>query len=361
MKLENIRLGTQISGPVAVTGHTGFKGAWFTELLYSLSIETAGYSLEPIPDALYSKLNHRGKFREEYGDIRDLKKISQFIAQIKPEVVFHFAAQPLVLDSYIDPLSTFTTNITGTANLLEAGFKCDSVKAIIIVTTDKVYENFNTGVKFKESDPLMGKDPYSASKVGSEQAVSAWRQISKISGGPKVVSVRAGNVIGGGDVSSNRLLPDLIRAVSNDSKVTIRNPKSTRPWQHVLDPLVGYLQVAEYLLKGNDLRAINFSNPSPSLTVLEVIEIAAQHLGVSVDTLVELGSELTNQSEALTLDLDPSLAQSVIGWNSIWTQREAVVSTIDWWTSFNSKRASAAEACLVDMNRLSKRIPGQNQ
>ena len=356
--MENTRLRTQISGPVVVTGHTGFKGAWFTELLHYLSIEIAGYALEPVPGSLYSRLNHRGKFPEECGDIRDLTKLSKFIDQIRPEVIFHFAAQPLVLDSYKNPLNTFTTNITGTANLLQAGFLCDSVKAIIIVTTDKVYENLNTGIKFKESDPLMGKDPYSASKVGTEQAVSAWRQISKISGGPKVVSVRAGNVIGGGDVSATRLLPDIIRAISKDAKVRIRNPSSTRPWQHVLDPLVGYLQTADYVLKGNDVRAVNFSNSSSSLTVIEVLEIAAQHLGISVDSLASFDFEPANESEAGALDLDSSLAQTLIGWNSNWTQHEAVVSTIDWWTSVIKKEKTPRESCLADLELLNRKFSG---
>jgi CDP-glucose 4,6-dehydratase len=204
----------------------------------------------------------------------------------------------------------------------------------------------------------MGKDPYSASKVGTEQAVSAWRQISKISGGPKVISVRAGNVIGGGDVSVDRLLPDLIRAISKDAKVTIRNPKSTRPWQHVLDPLVGYLQTADYVLKGNDVRAVNFSNTSSSLTVMEVLEIAARHLGMSVESLANLNLEAADESEAGVLDLDPALAQSLLGWKSNWTQHEAVVSTIDWWTSVIKKEKTARESCLADLELLNRKFSG---
>lgn len=348
-------LGSKISGPVLLTGHTGFKGAWFTELLQSLSIEVAGYSLEPSPDALYTKLNHRGNLREEFADIRNLEKLSRFVDEIKPEVIFHFAAQPLVLESYRNPSNTFSTNITGTTNLLEAAFNCDNVKVIVIVTTDKVYENLNLGIKFKESDPLMGKDPYSASKVAAEQAVSAWRQIRKIQGGPIVISVRAGNVIGGGDVSSDRLMPDLVRAFTKGEKVTIRNPKSTRPWQHVLDPLVGYLQAADFLLNGHDIRALNFSNNSPSLTVNEVVEIAAKSWGRSTDSLVRFQSDTRDETEAETLDLDSSLAESKMGWSSKWSQSEAVISTIEWWTAVNSRDKTPREACQLDFETLARK------
>lgn len=349
MNVRELKVGSLISGPVLVTGHTGFKGAWFTELLSALAIDVSGYSLKPQPDSLYEGLNHKGVIREKYADIRDLKKLSKFVSQVKPEVIFHFAAQPLVLESYKDPINTFTTNVTGTANLLEAGFKCESVKTIIVVTTDKVYENLNSGSRFKESDPLMGKDPYSASKVGTEQAVAAWRQISKVYGGPKVVAVRAGNVIGGGDISRTRLLPDLVQAFSSGDKVAIRNPESTRPWQHVLDPLIGYLQTAEHSLQGNDLRALNFSNSSTSLSVKEVVQIASRKWGNAAESLVTFSSTTPDESEALALDLNSALAESILGWKSRWSQEQAITSTIEWWVAVKGRGKSPREACLVDL------------
>lgn len=358
MAIEDSRIISKFSGPILITGHTGFKGAWLTELLQLLSIEIAGYSLEPVENSLYNQLNHHGKFLEEYSDIRDSKSITKFVSKVKPEVIFHFAAQPLVLDSYKDPIKTFTTNVTGTANVLEAGFNCESVKVIIVATTDKVYENLNTGKKFQESDPLMGKDPYSASKVGTEQVVSAWRQISKISGGPIVISVRAGNVIGGGDVSNNRLLPDLVRAFSNSEDILIRNPSSTRPWQHVLDPLTGYLLTAKAALQGIDIRALNFSNQSASLRVEDVVNIALQSWYGSTASRISFGLQSKDDSEAEMLDLDSSLARSTVGWSSKWTQEEAVRSTINWWKTVYSGIKSPKEACRDDLKLINQALLG---
>ena len=358
MAIEESRINSKFSGPILITGHTGFKGAWLTELLQLLSIEIAGYSLEPVENSLYNQLNHHGKFLEEYDDIRDSESVTKFVSKVKPEVIFHLAAQPLVLDSYKDPIKTFTTNVTGTANVLEAGFNCESVKVIIVATTDKVYENLNTGKKFQESDPLMGKDPYSASKVGTEQAVSAWRQISKISGGPIVTSVRAGNVIGGGDVSNNRLLPDLVRAFSNSEDILIRNPSSTRPWQHVLDPLTGYLLTAKAALQGNDIRALNFSNQSASLRVEDVVNIALQSWGGSTPRQISFSPQSKDESEAEMLDLDSSLARSTLGWSSEWTQEEAVRSTINWWKTVYSGIKSPKEACRDDLKLINQALLG---
>jgi len=358
VEIKKIDRKSNFSGPIVVTGHTGFKGAWLTELLQTLSIEFAGYSLEPIDGSLYSKLNHRGKFYEKYADIRDLKSISRFIATVKPEVIIHLAAQPLVMESYRDPLNTFTTNVTGTANLLEAGFSCDSVKVIIVATTDKVYENLNTSRKFKESDPLMGKDPYSASKAAAEQAVSAWRQISKVSGGPTVISVRAGNVIGGGDISRDRLLPDLIHAFSTSEGVLIRNPSSTRPWQHVLDPIVGYMMTAKFALDGNDVRSLNFSNQSPSLSVKEVVDIASNTWGDSASDLISFSQTTKDESEAQILDLDSNLAQSLLGWRSNWTQDEAVRSTVDWWKAVESRAKSPKEITIENIDKIDQMLQG---
>jgi CDP-glucose 4,6-dehydratase len=339
----------KLSGPVLVTGHTGFKGAWLSELLRALSLEIIGYSLEPLPESLYTKLNHRGKFREEFADIRDLDKLTKLVSDTRPEVIFHLAAQPLVLESYSQPVSTFGTNVMGTVNLLHAAFTCDSVKAVVIVTTDKVYENREKVVRFIESDPLSGKDPYSASKVAAEQAVVAWRQIQSILGGPRVVAVRAGNVIGGGDISANRLLPDLIRAFQSGDAVDIRNPSSTRPWQHVVDPLAGYLLAAEALLAGNDFPALNFSSNEPSETVSNIVDAAISTWGGNAKNLVALNPNWETSTEFKNLDIDSTKARNLLGWVTQFTQIQAVEKTINWHKSVDEKILTPSEACEEDL------------
>ena len=234
-------LGISINGPVLVTGHTGFKGTWLTLLLEKLGVEVIGYSLEPEKDSLYARIGREGMISEKFADVRNFTAVQKFVDITKPVAVIHLAAQPLVLESFRSPRETFDTNVMGTVNLLESAFKSESVLAFLAITTDKVYKNENKGLAFKESDALAGKDPYSASKVGSEAAVDAWQQISKSLGGPRVTAIRAGNVIGGGDWAKNRLVPDLIRGFKSGSKTIIRNPRSLRPWQHVLEPLSGYL------------------------------------------------------------------------------------------------------------------------
>ena len=339
----------KLSGPVLVTGHTGFKGAWLSELLRALSLEVIGYSLEPLPDSLYIKLNHRGKFREEFADIRDLDKLTELVSHTRPEVIFHLAAQPLVLESYSQPVSTFSTNVMGTVNLLHAAFACDSVKVVVVVTTDKVYQNKEQVVRFTENDPLSGKDPYSASKVAAEQAVVAWRQIQSISGGPRIVAVRAGNVIGGGDISANRLLPDLIRAFQTGEAVDIRSPFSTRPWQHVVDPLAGYLLAAEVLLAGNDLPALNFSASEQSESVSNVVEAAITAWGGDARNLVTLNPNQETGAESKNLNLDSTKARNLLGWVTQFTQIQAVEKTIDWHKSVDNNILTPSEACEEDL------------
>ena len=203
----------ELPGPILITGHTGFKGTWLTFLLERLNVPVIGLSLEPEKDSLFDRAKRTGVIPEAFIDIREFHAISRFISEHQPSAVIHMAAQPLVLQSYKTPRETFETNVMGTANVLDAAFKTNSVEAVVVVTTDKVYRNDNSGQSFVETDPLAGKDPYSASKVGTESVVAAWQQIAKISGGPKVISVRAGNVIGGGDWAEDRLMPDLIRGL----------------------------------------------------------------------------------------------------------------------------------------------------
>jgi len=347
------QLGSELSklpGPILITGHTGFKGAWLTILLEHIGIPTIGYSLPPEKHSLYERANLEGRIPELFADIRDLSLVKDFMAKHKPSAIIHMAAQPLVLESYKSPRETFDTNVMGTVNILDAAFESDYVKAIIVVTTDKVYRNDNSGRAFIESDPLEGKDPYSASKVGAEAAVSAWQQIAKISDGPKVVSVRAGNVIGGGDWAENRLIPDLIRGFIAKKPVEIRNPDSTRPWQHVLDPLVGYLMTLETVLSGGELTALNFAPIGESLSVEEVVKFA----NLAWDKVVNLQDRQPyNQEsiklEALSLMLDSSKAQKEILWVPNWSQNEAILSTINWWKNYTADPLLAKMLCINEI------------
>ena len=334
----------ELPGPLLLTGHTGFKGTWMTFLLEHLDVPVVGYSLPPEKDSLFERAEREGVIPEVFADIRDCETLENFIDDHKPSTIIHMAAQPLVLKSYENPRETFDVNVMGTVNLLDIAFKKDYIKAVIIVTTDKVYRNDNSGRAFVETDPLEGKDPYSASKVGTESVVAAWQQIAKVSGGPKVISVRAGNVIGGGDFAENRIIPDLIRGAISGKPSKIRNPASTRPWQHVLDPLWGYLLTLMKTLNSKSMPNLNFSPREQSLSVANITEIAISSWGaIEVQADFAKSSDIKeSQIESSELHLDSSLATSLIGWKPSFTQQEAVVSTIEWWKSFSLKKIPAS-------------------
>ena len=340
-------LGNSLDGPVLVTGHTGFKGTWLTLLLEELGVEVVGYSLPSEANSLYDRIGREGKILEEFADIRDLNSIQNFINRTKPATIIHLAAQPLVIESYKSPRETFETNVLGTVNLLDAAFQTNTVKAFIAITTDKVYRNDNHGVAFKESDALSGKDPYSASKVGSEAAIAAWQQIASSSGGPKVVATRAGNVIGGGDWAKDRLIPDLIRGFSLGEVVQVRNPMSTRPWQHVLDPLIGYLLTLQEVLNGSDVASVNFGPSETSLAVSEVVEIAMKSWGESA--IVKLESSADSVYEASKLELSSQLAKEILNWEPVWNQRSAVQATTEWWKGLLINGKDPLELCQNDI------------
>lgn len=337
------------SKKILITGHTGFKGAWLTLLLERLGYEVCGISLEAEKNSLFQALNRTGAIQEKFIDIRNRDMLNRAIAEINPSIVFHLAAQPLVLKSYREPVETFEVNVLGTTNLLDASFKSNSIEAIAVITTDKVYANNNTGKKFNENDPLAGKDPYSASKVATESVVAAWQQIKKTSTGPQLLSLRAGNVIGGGDSAENRLLPDLIKGFIKGEVVEIRNSKSTRPWQHVLDPLAGYLLATAYKVRHDDLPTVNFAPEGDSLTVQRVSEIACSTWGDGARVrILDEDSEL----EAHTLQLDSSLAKNKLKWQPKWSQENAVSATVDWWRGIHNKDISVLDACNFDLDFL---------
>ena len=333
----------ELPGPVMLTGHTGFKGTWMTFLLENLGVPVIGYSLPPDNDSLFHRSNRTGTIPEVFADIRDYDYLENFIDKHKPSTIVHMAAQPLVLKSYEMPRDTFEVNVMGTVSILDIAFKKDYVKGIIVVTTDKVYRNDETSRSFVENDPLEGKDPYSASKVGTEAAVAAWQQIAKTSGGPSLISVRAGNVIGGGDFAENRIIPDIIRGVMNGQSVEIRNPASTRPWQHVLDPLRGYLLALEKSLTDSDVLNLNFGPSQENYTVKEVARVAKSFFPNLQIILNE--SNLIRNKESQTLSLDSKLSLEYLNWNPFIHQEEAINMTFKWWRDAIDKRSSIQELC----------------
>lgn len=336
-----------LPGPVLITGHTGFKGAWLLLLLAELGIETVGYSLPPEPNSLYNRISDSMKARETFGDICDRHNVDEFVKKIKPAYIFHLAAQPLVLKSYDIPLETFDTNVLGTANVLNAALHTKSVQGVSVITTDKVYRNLGHGDRFIESDALEGNDPYSASKVGTEAVVAAWQQISRLNNGPSIISLRAGNVIGGGDFAQNRLIPDLIRGAIEGKNTQIRNPESTRPWQHVLDPLTGYLKAAEYSIASKCFESFNFGPLENSLPVREVVAICGEEWN-QIKTDVQAISYTNPESEFL--NLDSAKAMKVLGWHPHQSQESAIRSTVNWWKLLLTENKDARKLCLDDIN-----------
>ena len=350
--MQNSRLSTlKFQGPILLTGHTGFKGAWLTFLLEGLGIPVVGFSLPPLAQSLYQRANRLGKIPEVFGDVRDLNLVRKTIQEFQPECVIHMAAQSLVIESYEDPIRTFETNVLGTANVLEVSTTSESVKTIACITTDKVYENNDDYLRFLEGDKLRGKDPYSASKVGSESVIDAWRNLASRRNQATVLSLRSGNVIGGGDYSSNRLMPDLVRNVFLDKPILIRNPNSTRPWQHVLDPLLGYILAIENSRTnpGSALDTFNFGPTEDSLSVREVIQIVKDF--VPRFQVPELHESMHGSYEAKSLQLDSTRAKTVLGWEPSQTQKQAVISTISWWIDNLEKGIAAEDLCTNEVQR----------
>ena len=338
----------ELPGPVLLTGHTGFKGSWLTLLLRYLKIPVIGYSLPSEKESLFERANLTGAIPEKLADIRDYPPLENFIDEHRPSAILHMAAQPLVLESYRNPRETFDVNVMGTVNILDVASIKNFIEAVIIVTTDKVYRNNNAGKAFLESDPLEGKDPYSASKVGAESAVAAWQQMKKINKGPNVLAVRAGNVIGGGDFSKDRIVPDLIRGYLSQKEVILRNPNSTRPWQHVLDPLTGYLMALELLIDRPLPNALNFGPEESSISVLEMTQIARKIIEIKMSNSPY---EKDDVYEAKSLNLDSSLAGSALSWSPLWNQEEAVRKTFEWWKCVLDFSISAEAACNSDIEK----------
>ena len=330
---------------VLLTGHTGFKGSWLLFWLEAMGAEVTGCSLPPEqPSALFPLLHSEARLSGEIADIRDTRQLADLVDRARPQIVFHLAAQSLVRRGYADPLGTFATNVTGTNNLLQALAYTGTARAIVVATTDKVYRNSGDGRRFRETDPLGGEDPYSASKAACELVVAGWRAHFEAAR-CGIATARAGNVIGGGDWAEDRLLPDAVRAWSAGKILSVRRPFATRPWQHVLEPLRGYLVLAERLASGAELApAYNFGPGEDSATVRDVLALAASHFGGAG---IDFAETPEGPAEAPALALDPSLAGADLEVSGLWGLGQTVALTARWYRDLLDGRA-ARDLCSED-------------
>ncbi len=325
---------------VLLTGHTGFKGAWLQLWLSAMGAEVWGYALEPATSPnLFDIVG--GKVHSVIADVRNEAAVRKIVADCRPQVVIHMAAQPLVRESYRDPLGTYATNVMGTANLLQACREASNLQCIVIVTSDKVYENHGAGKPFGEADRLGGHDPYSNSKACAELVTACFRD-SFYGNGPPIASVRAGNVIGGGDWSVDRLIPDCVRALQAGTAVMLRYPDAVRPWQHVLDPLSGYLAVAQALVEtpATAPRAVNFGpDPASFCSVRQVVDAFSARFAGKPGWQRD-GSAHPTEAQALTLS--SALAERALGWRPGLGIEDTLSWTADWY------RAHAAGENMLD-------------
>jgi CDP-glucose 4,6-dehydratase len=353
-------LSTYAGSRVLVTGHTGFKGSWLCEWLLALGAQVRGYSLPPPTEpALFEQLGLAGRLQHEVGDIRDAAKLAAAVHSFRPEFVFHLAAQPLVRCSYKEPVETYSTNVMGTVHLLEALRALNKPCAAVFVTTDKCYENNESGRAYGEDDSLGGHDPYSSSKAASEIAISGYRRSffspRKLAGGivppVAIASARAGNVIGGGDWALDRIVPDCMRALAAGRSIAVRNPAATRPWQHVLEPLGGYLALAARLREAlvgapsgdaDSLEALcsafNFGPaPESNRSVREVVDEVLRHWPGSWEDC----SDPKAPHEATLLCLSIEKARRLLAWQPRWDFRETVARTVLWYRDEGHRGARA--------------------
>lgn len=340
---------------VLVTGHTGFKGSWLTLWLARMGADVFGIALPANSNSLYNHAGINTCCHSHIADIRDISNLRSLITCIQPEIVFHLAAQALVREGYERPAETSTTNIIGTVNVLESLRTCPALKVVLCITTDKVYHNKEWVWAYRESDRLGGYDPYSASKAAAELMVDAYRTSFYESMGVSLATARAGNVIGGGDWSKDRLLPDAARAWSRGEVLEVRRPNSIRPWQHVLDCLNGYLVYAEYLhTEKNYVKSLNFGPDSFGVaTVKEVITTASQ---LYKKAPCHFHDVLMGPHEAGLLMLDSALAKQTLGVSTLWSLETSIRRTMAWYQAFN-QGSSASELCQADLSALEAACP----
>jgi CDP-glucose 4,6-dehydratase len=339
---------------ILVTGHTGFTGSWACMWLNAIGAKVGGFALAPdTSPSLYQALGFDNPstngIESEIGDINDYKHLSAFVSHFQPDLILHLAAQPLVPKSYREPVSTFATNVMGTAHVLEAARQVGCARGAVCITTDKVYQNNEWPWAYRENDPLGGKDPYSASKAAAEMVINSYRaSFGKVDGsGLAIATARGGNIIGGGDWSDDRLIPDFVRAVVNDSTMTLRYPDATRPWQHVLALVQGYLMLLAGLLEQPEkyARAWNLGpHDARQFPVREVLDIlCAQWRRPALDL------QQNPLHEAHALALDSSLARNLLGWVPPWDTHKVIEETAAWYRQYYADPANAHAATLAQL------------
>jgi len=341
MALNKLFNGVYAGKRVLVTGHTGFKGSWLSLWLQSMGAKVTGLSLDPDTKPSHWNLLCLDDVADYRVDIRHASAVKEVFDLQNPEIVFHLAAQPLVRRSYQEPVNTFDTNVMGLINILEASRNCASVRVIVNATTDKVYEDHLTRDGYSESDPLGGHDPYSSSKACAEIVSSCYRKSFFNAAGPRLATARAGNVIGGGDWAEHRLVPDLVRAAVAGSALKIRNPASTRPWQHVLEPLSGYLRLGEKLLEDAQFAdAWNFGPESEGeRSVQEIASILCKYW-INLEIENDGGN---HPHEAALLHLNCDKAKKILAWRPVWNLDNALKHTATWYRNHHENNLIGSE------------------
>lgn len=342
---------------ILITGHTGFKGSWLAAWLHALGAKVVGFSLPPTQPAHFPLL--KLPIDSIDGDIRDVVKLESVVGKYRPDLIFHLAAQSLVRRSYREPFETYSSNVIGTLNVCEAARHAGGVKGLVIATSDKVYANNERQTGYQETDRLGGYDPYSASKACCELLADSYRNsffpLATFGKGHHTLlaTVRAGNVIGGGDWAEDRLIPDAVRAVTNGTPLVIRSPKSIRPWQHVLEPLAGYLLVGRQLLEKNPAAATawNFGPDDEGNVTVEAVIERVRSAWSKLDVRIE--SNPNAPHETGILKLDSTKAKRELGWRSVWNWQTAVDRTVEWYRTCSLNESIRTQADLEEFIRSS--------
>ncbi len=327
---------------ILVTGHTGFIGSWLTKWLTMIGADVCGFSLEPPSSPnLYDLLKFNKSIKDIRGDIRDRNLLRSCLTQFKPEIAIHLAAQPLVLESYINPVETFDVNVTGTVNLFNELRNIPSLRTIIVMTSDKAYHNNEWPYPYRENDPLGGSDPYSASKSCQDIVVNSFRESVFSDIGVGVASVRAGNVIGGGDFAKDRIVPDIVRSIISGDIMKMRNPNSIRPWQHVLEPIYGILSLANKLYRDIKLSgAWNFGPyPQPAITVKTLADIFLECYGKGNYEIKE--NQKFNESNYLKIDISKAIMH--LGWFPVLKIEDAIAKTAVWYKEYVNNKIQSGD------------------